>query len=161
MDLVYDVAHNIAKIEEHEVGGKRRKVLVHRKGATRSFGPRYDKIPADYQATEQPVLIPGIMESSSWVMVGTYKAMEISFGSTAHGAGRVMSRSAAKRKFWGGDVREKLKGQGIIVRSASQEALAVEAPGAYKDVDRVAEVNDKLGIATRVARLVPLAVVKG
>jgi len=161
LDLVYDVAHNIAKIEEHEVDGGRRKVWVHRKGATRSLGPGHCDVPGDYRAMGQPVLIPGTMGSSSWVLVGTAKAMEASFGSTAHGAGRVMSRSAAKRRYRGGDVREQLKRQGIVVRSASQEVLAEEAPGAYKDVDRVVEVSHQLGIATKVARLLPLAVIKG
>jgi tRNA-splicing ligase RtcB len=161
LNLVYDVAHNIAKKEEHRVDGKRRKVWVHRKGATRAFGPGMDEIPSDYRKTGQPVLIPGTMGTGSWVMVGKAKAMEMSFGSTAHGAGRVMSRSAAKRKFWGGDVKEKLEDRGIIVRSASQVVLAEEASGAYKDVDRVTAVSDRLGIASRVARLTPLAVIKG
>jgi len=161
LDLVYDVAHNIAKIEEHDVGGKRRKVWVHRKGATRALGPGHRDLPQDYRAHGQPVFIPGTMGSSSWVMVGGSAAMEKTFGSTAHGAGRVMSRSAAKRAMRGRDVRESLRERGIIVRSASQEVLAEEATEAYKDVDRVAEVSHKLGIATMVARLVPLAVAKG
>lgn len=161
LNVVYDVAHNIAKIENHEVDGKRRKVWIHRKGATRAFGPGHDEVPSDYKTIGQPVFIPGTMGTSSWVMVGKTKSREISFGSTAHGAGRVMSRSAAKRKFWGGDVKDKLEGRGMIVRSASQVILAEEASGAYKDVDMVVEVSDKLGIASRVARLTPLAVVKG
>jgi tRNA-splicing ligase RtcB len=161
LNLVYDVAHNIAKIEEHEVDGKRRKVWIHRKGATRAFGPGHDEMPSDYKTTGQPVFIPGTMGTNSWVMVGKTKSLEISFGSTAHGAGRVMSRSAAKRRFWGGDVKKKLEGRGMVVRSASQVVLAEEASGAYKDVDIVAGVSDKLGIAGRVAQLTPLAVVKG
>lgn len=161
LDLVYDVAHNIAKIEEHKVDGERRKVWVHRKGATRSFGPGREEVPVDYRIVGQPVFIPGTMGSSSWVLVGTERAMDVSFGSTAHGAGRLMSRSAAKRKFWGGDVKKRLESRGMVVRSASQVVLAEEASGAYKDVDRVAEVSDQLGIASKVARLVPLAVVKG
>jgi tRNA-splicing ligase RtcB len=161
LDLVYDVAHNIAKIEEHRVDGERRKVWVHRKGATRSFGPGQQEVPTDYRTVGQPVFIPGTMGSSSWVLVGTNKAMEVSFGSTAHGAGRLMSRSAAKRRFWGGDVKKSLESRGMVVRAASQVVLAEEASGAYKDVDKVAEVSDQLGIASKVARLVPLAVIKG
>jgi len=161
LNLVYDVAHNIAKIEEHDVGNKRVKVWVHRKGATRAFPPGHEAVPADYRETGQPVLIPGSMGTSSYVLVGTTKAMEISFGSTAHGAGRMMSRAAAKRRFWGGDVRRKLESRGIVVRSASAVVLAEEADPAYKDVDRVAAVSDAVGIAKRVARMVPLAVIKG
>jgi tRNA-splicing ligase RtcB len=161
LDLIYGVAHNIAKIEEHDVNGKGRKVWIHRKGATRAFGPGHDKIPADYRSAGQPVFIPGSMGSSSWIMAGKAKSMQLTFGSTAHGAGRVMSRSAAKRQFWGGDIKEKLEKRGMVVRSASQVVLAEEAAGAYKDVDRVAEVSHNLGIASKVVRLVPLAVVKG
>ncbi|MGD2142275.1 MAG: RtcB family protein [Candidatus Bathyarchaeota archaeon] len=161
LNLVYDVAHNIAKIEEHDVDGKRKRVWVHRKGATRSFGAGSSDIPSDYRAVGQPVFIPGTMGSSSWVMVGNENAMEASFGSTAHGAGRVMSRSAAKRRLRGRDVRERLRERGIIVRSASQEVLAEEATEAYKDVDRVADVCHRLELARKVARLIPMAVVKG
>ena len=161
LNLVYDVAHNIAKIEEHDVENKRVRVWVHRKGATRAFPPGHEAVPADYRETGQPVLIPGSMGTSSYVLVGTPKSMEISFGSTAHGAGRMMSRAAAKRKFWGGDVRRSLESRGIVVRSASAVVLAEEADPAYKDVDRVAAVSDAVGIAKRVARLVPLAVIKG
>ncbi|MDH5438378.1 MAG: RtcB family protein [Candidatus Bathyarchaeota archaeon] len=161
LGLVYDVAHNIAKIEEHRVNEHTRKVWVHRKGATRAFGPGRVEIPADYRVLGQPVIIPGSMGTSSWVLVGTPKAMEVSFGSTAHGAGRMMSRTAAKRRFWGGDVKKALEQRGIFVRAASQVILAEEADLAYKNVDRVVEVSDKVGIATRVVRLVPLSVVKG
>mgnify|MGYP000185601262 FL=1 len=161
LSLVYDVAHNIAKIEEHTIDGRRVKMWVHRKGATRAFPPGHEAIPAEYRDVGQPVLIPGSMGTSSYVLVGTSKAMEISFGSTAHGAGRMMSRAAAKRKFWGGDVRRSLERRGIVVRSASATVLAEEADLAYKDVDRVAAVSDAVGIAKRVARLVPLAVIKG
>ena len=161
LDLVYDVAHNIAKIEEHKVNGQRREVWLHRKGATRAFPPGHKEVAADYRLTGQPVLIPGSMGTHSWLLVGASKSMEVSFGSTAHGAGRTMSRSAAKRKFWGGDVKEELAGRGIIVRSASKSVLAEEADLAYKDVDRIVEISDSLGIATRVARLAPMAVVKG
>ncbi len=161
LDLVYDVAHNIAKIEEHTIDGKRTKVWTHRKGATRSFPPEHRDIPADYRSVGQPVIIPGSMGTSSWLLVGTAKAMEVSFGSTAHGAGRMMSRSAAKRRFWGGDVKQALASRGVVVRAASSTILAEEADLAYKNVDRVVDVSDKLGIATRVARLVPMGVVKG
>lgn len=161
LSLVYDVAHNIAKNEEHKVNEHTRKVWIHRKGATRAFGPEHMEVPADYRAVGQPVIIPGSMGTGSWVLVGTPKAMEVSFGSTAHGAGRMMSRTAAKRRFWGGDVKKALEQRGIIVKAASQIILAEEADLAYKSVDRVVEVSDKIGIATRVARLAPLSVVKG
>ena len=161
LELVYDVAHNIAKVETHEVDGGRKKVWVHRKGATRAFPAGHMAVPADYRSEGQPVLIPGSMGTSSWVLVGTEKAMGLSFGSTAHGAGRMMSRSAAKRKYWGGDIKNALEKRGIVVRAASASVLAEEADPAYKDVDVVAEVSDQVGIATKVARLVPIAVVKG
>ena len=161
LKLVYDVAHNIAKVETHKINGGQKKVWVHRKGATRAFPPAHAEIPADYRAEGQPVFIPGSMGTSSWVLVGAERAMELSFGSTAHGAGRMMSRSAAKRRYWGGDVKTALEKRGIVVRAASAEVLAEEADAAYKNVDVVADVSDKLGIATKVARLVPIAVIKG
>ncbi|UCH32021.1 MAG: RtcB family protein [Candidatus Bathyarchaeota archaeon] len=161
LQLVYDVAHNIAKIEEHDIEGKRKKVWTHRKGATRAFPPNSPEIPSDYRDFGQPVIIPGSMGSSSWLLVGTKKSMEVSFGSTAHGAGRMMSRSAAKRKFWGGDIKRALEKRGIIVRAASAVVLAEEADPAYKNVDKVVDVSNKLGIATHVVRLLPMAVVKG
>jgi tRNA-splicing ligase RtcB len=162
LNLIYDVAHNIAKVETHDVGdGVKRKVWVHRKGATRAFPAGNEAVPEDYRCEGQPVLIPGSMGTSSWVLVGTQKAMELTFGSTAHGAGRMMSRSAAKRQFWGGDIKTSLEKRGISVRAASASVLAEEADPAYKNVDIIAEVSDKIGIATKVARLVPLAVVKG
>jgi tRNA-splicing ligase RtcB len=161
LKLVYDVAHNIAKTETHRVDGGTKKVWVHRKGATRAFPSEHPDVPEDYRSVGQPVLIPGSMGTSSWVLVGTERAMDLTFGSTAHGAGRVMSRSAAKRKFWGGDVKTALEKRGIVVRAASSEVLAEEADPAYKNVDVVADVSDRIGIATKVARLVPIAVVKG
>jgi tRNA-splicing ligase RtcB len=161
LKLVYDVAHNIAKTETHKVNGTSKKVWVHRKGATRAFPPEHAEIPADYRSAGQPVLIPGSMGTSSWVLVGTERAMELTFGSTAHGAGRMMSRSAAKRQFWGGDIKAALEKRGIVVRAASASVLAEEADPAYKNVDIVADVSDSIGIATKVARLVPIAVVKG
>lgn len=162
LKLVYDVAHNIAKVETHDVGeGAKRKVWVHRKGATRAFPPGHLDVPDDYRSEGQPVLIPGSMGTSSWVLAGSQTAMNLTFGSTAHGAGRMMSRSAAKRQYWGGDIKAGLEKRGITVRAASASVLAEEADPAYKNVDMVAEVSDNVGIATKVARLVPLAVVKG
>jgi tRNA-splicing ligase RtcB len=161
LNLIYDVAHNIAKIEYHKVDGEQKKVWVHRKGATRAFPPGHPEIPSAYKSVGQPVIIPGSMGTSSWLLAGTEKSMEISFGSTAHGAGRMLSRAAAKRRFYGGDVRRSLEQRGITVRAASAVVLAEEADPAYKNVDAVADVSHKVGIATKVARLVPLAVVKG
>ncbi len=161
MHLVYDVAHNIAKKEEHTIEGKRVPVVIHRKGATRAFPPGHPKIPIDYRDIGQPVLIPGSMGTSSWVLVGTAKGMELSFGSTAHGAGRVLSRREAKRRYFGRDVVKQLGEQGIVVRAMDSRVVAEEAPKAYKDVDTVVEVSHQTGIATKVARLVPLGVVKG
>jgi tRNA-splicing ligase RtcB len=161
MRLIYDVAHNIAKIEEHTIEGKHIKVCVHRKGATRAFPPAHPKIPVEYHQIGQPVFLPGSMGTGSWVLIGTQKSMEVSFGSTAHGAGRVLSRSAAKRRFWGGNVKKSLENKGIQIRAASMAVISEETPDAYKDVDRVAEISDHLGIATKVARLKPLGVTKG
>lgn len=159
--MVYDVAHNIAKIEEHTVNGARIKVCVHRKGATRSFGPGAPELPAVYREVGQPVLIPGSMGTASYVLVGTQKAMDETFGSTCHGAGRVMSRHAAKRDVRGSELRQELEAQGIVVRAGSMSGLAEEAPSAYKDVDRVIEVVHGAGLSRKVARLVPIGVIKG
>lgn len=161
MKIVYDVCHNIAKVEQHQVDGGLKKVFVHRKGATRAFPPGHPDIPAQYRDIGQPVLLPGSMGTSSWVLVGTPKSMELSFGTTAHGAGRFMSRSAAKRKWWGADLKKSLEARGIVIRAASMEVVAEEAPDAYKDVDRVAEVSHQLGIGTKVVRMVPIGVAKG
>jgi len=161
MKIVYDVAHNVAKVESHKIDGETRKVTVHRKGATRSFPPGHHDIPAEYRDVGQPVLIPGSMGTSSWVLIGTPRAMELSFGTTAHGAGRFMSRSGAKRKWFGGDLKKSLENQGIVIRAASMEVLAEEAPGAYKDVDRVVEVSHQLGIGQKVVRMTPIGVAKG
>jgi len=158
---VYDVAHNIAKFEEHQVDGHQIKLCVHRKGATRAFGPGYAGLPADYRDVGQPVLVPGSMGTASYVLVGTHKAMEMTFGSTCHGAGRVMSRTRARKTIWGAELRKELEGQGIVVRAGSNKGLAEEAPAAYKDVSRVVEVVHGAGIARKVARLRPLAVIKG
>ena len=158
---VYDVAHNIAKFEEHQVDGRRVKLCVHRKGATRAFGPEYEGLPTDYRDVGQPVLVPGSMGTASYVLVGTQKAMDLTFGSTCHGAGRVMSRTKARKTVWGADLKEELEEEGIVVRAGSMRGLAEEAPLAYKDVSRVVEVVHGLGIAHKVARLRPLAVIKG
>ena len=158
---IYDIAHNMAKIEDHEVDGKRVRVCVHRKGATRAFGPGSSVLPDVYRDIGQPVLVPGSMGTASWVMVGTEGSMAQTFGSTCHGAGRKMSRSQAKREVQGGELRRKLEERGIRVRAGSLSGLAEEAPQAYKDVDRVIEVVHGAGIARKVARLVPVAVVKG
>ncbi len=158
---VYDVAHNIAKIEEHVVDGKKMKLCVHRKGATRAFGPGHPAVTPVYRAVGQPVLVPGDMGTASYVLVGSADAMEESFGTSCHGAGRTMSRSAAKRKIHGGTLRQELEARGIRVRAASMAGLAEEAPEAYKDIDAVVEVVHGAGLAYKVARLRPLAVMKG
>ncbi|MFP4197584.1 MAG: RtcB family protein [Methanomassiliicoccales archaeon] len=161
MDLVYDVAHNIAKLEGHRVNGAPRKVYVHRKGATRAFPAGHPEIPGPYSSQGQPVIIPGDMGSGTWVLVGTDRAMEESFGSTCHGAGRTMSRGAATRKFDLKGVRNDLEGRGIYVRSSTKEGIMEEAPGAYKDVDHVVRVVQGAGLARPVARLQPIGVMKG
>jgi tRNA-splicing ligase RtcB len=159
--LVYDVCHNIAKVEEHTVGGRRMKVCVHRKGATRAFGPGHAEVPADYRALGQPVLIPGNMQSGSYVLMGTEQAMLDTFGSTAHGAGRTMSRAEARRNVRGEELRQLLAQQHITVRAGSMAGLAEEAPVAYKDVDAVVGVVHRTGLARLVARCRPLGVIKG
>lgn len=161
MQLVYDVAHNIAKLEEHDIDGRRVKVFVHRKGATRSFPPGHPAVPADYRDVGQPVLIPGSQGTASYLMVGTHQAMRESFGTTAHGAGRVMSRAKAKRIYRGTQIVQMLAQKGIVVKPASFAVAAEEAPGAYKDVDEVVNVTHRAGIARLVVRLRPIGVVKG
>ena len=156
--LVYDVAHNMAKLEDHGDGGR---MVVHRKGATRAFGPANPETPEAYRDFGQPVLIPGSMGTASYVLVGTDEALQRSFGSTCHGAGRAMSRTAAKKVKHGSEVRKELEDQGIVVRCAGMGELAEEAPHAYKDVDRVVDVVHDAGLARKVARLVPLGVIKG
>jgi tRNA-splicing ligase RtcB len=158
---VYDIAHNMAKIEEHESDGRKVKVCVHRKGATRAFGPGSPVLPGVYRDIGQPVLVPGSMGTASWVLLGTAGSMTQTFGSTCHGAGRMMSRSKAKKTVWGAELREELEAGGIHVRAGSMSGLAEEAPVAYKDVDRVVEVVHGAGIAKKVARLIPIAVIKG
>jgi tRNA-splicing ligase RtcB len=161
MHVIYDVAHNIVKLEEHDVDGVRRKVYIHRKGATRAFPPGSPYIPEEYRNIGQPVLIPGSMGTASWVLKGTKKGMEMSFGTAAHGAGRFMSRSAAKRQYGYQELLSDLQGKGILVRAASRETVTEEAPGAYKDVDDVVEVTHAVGLAEKVVRLTPIGVVKG
>lgn len=161
MHLVYDVAHNLAKREEHIYEGKRHIVYVHRKGATRAFPAGRPEIPQEYREMGQPVIIPGSMGTASYLLLGAPAAMELSWGSTAHGAGRYLSREAAIKKYWGNEVKRELENKGILIRAANIRVIAEEAPGAYKDVDRVAEVSHKLGIATLVARMVPIGVTKG
>jgi tRNA-splicing ligase RtcB len=158
---IYDIAHNMAKIETHEIDGRDVRVCVHRKGATRAFGPGSPVLPDRYREIGQPVLVPGSMGTASWVLVGTKGSMAQSFGSTCHGAGRTMSRSRAKKTVQGGQLRQEMEAQGIRVRAGSMRGLAEEAPLAYKDVDRVIEVVHAAGIAKKVARIVPAAVVKG
>jgi tRNA-splicing ligase RtcB len=161
IELVYDVAHNIAKLEDHLVNGQRRRLCVHRKGATRSFGPGRPELPPRYRDVGQPVIIPGDMGRASWLLVGTEEAMRETWGSTCHGAGRLLSRHAALKRKRGQEVAEELRQQGIYVRSAGIKTLAEEMPEAYKNVDQVVEVCHRAGLSRKVARLRPLAVIKG
>ncbi|XGI83722.1 RtcB family protein [Halorutilales archaeon Cl-col2-1] len=161
VELVYDVCHNIAKEETHTVDGDEKELLVHRKGATRAFPAGREEVPDVYQDVGQPVLIPGTMGTDSWILSGGEKSLDLSFGSTAHGAGRVMSRTQAKKDYWGRDVQEQLAERQIYVRAESGSTIAEEAPGAYKDVDEVMRVSDELGIGERVSRLAPIATIKG
>jgi tRNA-splicing ligase RtcB len=162
MDLVYDVAHNIAKMEEHDVAaGDRRTVCVHRKGATRAFPPGHPEIPDAYQGIGQPVIIPGSMGTASWVLAGLPGSMDQSFGTTCHGAGRMMSRTAAIKLAAGRRIDKELENQGIIARARGFKGLAEEQPAAYKDVDHVVEVVHRAGISRKVARLRPVGVIKG
>ncbi|HCC49125.1 MAG TPA: RNA-splicing ligase RtcB [Elusimicrobia bacterium] len=159
--LVYDVAHNIAKLEEHEVGGKKLQLVVHRKGATRAFGPGHPELPAAYAAAGQPVIIPGDMGRCSYLLAGTAKAMTDTFGSACHGAGRLMSRGEAVRRARGRRIADELAARGVWVRSSGKDTLAEEMPEAYKDVESVVGVIAGAGIAGRVARMRPLIVIKG
>jgi tRNA-splicing ligase RtcB (3'-phosphate/5'-hydroxy nucleic acid ligase) len=161
LSVVYDISHNMAKVEEHAVDGGRKKVLVHRKGATRAFPAGREEVPPAYRPHGQPVLIPGDMGTASYVLAGLPTSMERSFGSSCHGAGRRLSRHAAVRAFRYDEVTRALAGRGIIVRSASREGVTEEAPGAYKNVEEVVRVAEGAGLTRRVARLVPLGVVKG
>ncbi|MGI6367904.1 MAG: RtcB family protein [Anaerolineae bacterium] len=161
LGLVYDVSHNIAKVEEHLVDGEMVQLCVHRKGATRAFGPSRSELPEAYRSVGQPVLIPGDMGTGSYILVGTDKALTATFGSSCHGAGRAQSRQAVRRTVRGADLRDNLQARGIVVRAGSLSGLAEEAPEAYKDVDAVVEVTHEAGLALRVARSVPMGVIKG
>lgn len=162
MDLIYDVAHNIAKVERHTIDGDGTSdLVVHRKGATRAFPAGMEQVPSRYRSIGQPVIIPGSMGTASWILLGGKNSLDLSFGSTAHGAGRMMSRSAAKRSYTADGVKNNLESKGIYVRALTKEGVVEETPEAYKDVDAVANVSHSLGIATKVARLVPIGVIKG
>ncbi|HZV07124.1 MAG TPA: RtcB family protein [Gemmataceae bacterium] len=161
MNLIYDVCHNIAKFEEHNVNGKRKKVWVHRKGATRAFPPQHPEIPAVYRSIGQPVIIPGDMGRASWVLVGQEGSMEKTFGTTCHGAGRAMSRTASVKDAAGRRIDKELEARGIIARAQSRKGLAEEQSKAYKNVDDVVEVVDQAGLSKKVARLRPIGVIKG
>lgn len=161
LHTVYDVAHNIGKLEKHRIQGVEKELIVHRKGATRAFGPHNSEIPTKYQAIGQPVFIPGTMGTASYLLVGTEQAMDLSFGSCCHGAGRTLSRSQAKRTVNAPSLRKQLAQQGIILRCESNAELAEEAPKAYKDIHNVVDVIVNAGIAKKVARVRPFAVIKG
>lgn len=161
MDLIYDVAHNVAKLEEHTIDGVKKMVYVHRKGATRAFPPGHRDVPSVYRNVGQPVLIPGSMGTPSFVLHGTEKAMELTFGSACHGAGRVSSRAAAKREFHGETIKKELAERGISVRATHPSVIAEEAPGVYKASEDVVDVVHQLGIARKVVKLMPLGVAKG
>lgn len=162
MKLVYDVAHNIAKVERHKVDGEgMRDLVIHRKGATRAFPAGMEQVPEKYRQIGQPVIIPGSMGTASWILVGNKKSLDLSFGSTAHGAGRTMSRGAAKRSYTIEKVKAELDSKGIYIKALTKNGIVEETPLAYKDVDSVVNVSDKLGIATKVAKLVPIGVIKG
>jgi tRNA-splicing ligase RtcB len=160
-ELLYDVCHNIAKEETHKVDGEHKDVIVHRKGATRAMPPGRPEVPEVYSEVGQPVLIPGSMGTSSYVLSGGEKSLDLSFGSAAHGAGRLKSRTQSKQDYYGRDVQDDLEREGIYVKAASGSTIAEEAPGSYKDVDEVIKVTDELGIANKVARLRPIVNIKG
>jgi tRNA-splicing ligase RtcB len=161
MNLVYDVCHNIAKFEEHTVGGKTKRVWVHRKGATRAFPPGHLEVPSMYRKIGQPVIIPGDMGRASWVLIGQPGSMERTFGTTCHGAGRAMSRTAAVKDAGGRRIDKELEGRGVIARAQSRKGLAEEQPKAYKNVDEVVDVVHRAGLSKKVARMRPIGVIKG
>src|SRR5947209_10919518 len=161
LTLIYDVCHNIAKREMHVVDGRQREVLVHRKGATRAFPPGHPEIPAIYADIGQPVFVPGSMGTASWVLAGQQRAMEETFGSVCHGAGRLLSRTAVRKGKNAREEQRKLEENGILVRSESRDGILEELPEAYKDVDEVIEVIHNAGLAKKVARLRPMGVIKG
>ncbi|HDI72746.1 MAG TPA: RtcB family protein, partial [Candidatus Altiarchaeales archaeon] len=161
LKLIYDVCHNIAKFEEHRIDDKKRELCVHRKGATRAFPAGRREIPRAYRGVGQPVIIPGDMGTASYVLIGTEKAMEETWGSTCHGAGRIISRHGAIRRFRGTDIQRKLEGKGQVVRATHPKILAEEASEAYKDIDEVIRSVEMSSISKAVARVVPLGVAKG
>jgi tRNA-splicing ligase RtcB len=161
MEMVYGMTHNTAKKEEHTVDGKRVQCVVHRKGAARAFGPGRSDLPQEYKSTGQPVLLVGTMGTASYLLRGTEEGEELSFASTAHGAGRVMSRSGAKRKFAANDIINDLRRKGIVVKAASSRVVEEESPDSYKDIHRVADVSHRVGLAKKVMMSVPMAVAKG
>lgn len=161
LELVYDVCHNIAKLETHQVQGRSTRVCVHRKGATRAFAPGHPGLSDTYRKVGQPILIPGDMGTASYVLVGTQQAMDETFGSTCHGAGRVMSRKAAKKAAKGRSLQQELEKKGILIRASGKGTMAEEMPDAYKDVTEVVDVVDGSGISKKVAKLRPIAAIKG
>src|SRR5262249_36563051 len=161
MNLVYDVCHNIAKFEEHTVGGKKKRLWVHRKGATRAFPPGHPEVPDVYRSIGQPVIIPGDMGRASWGLVGQAGSMEKTFGTTCHGAGRAMSRTAAVRGAAGRRIDKELEARGVIARAQRRKRLGEEQPKAYKNVDDVVEVVHRAGLSKKVARMRPIGVIKG
>ncbi len=161
MDLVYDVSHNIAKIEKHKINGENKSVVVHRKGATRAFPANKDEVPKKYRDIGQPVFIPGSMGTASWILLGQPNSMDLTFGSTAHGAGRTMSRTKARKNYTESQVKKYLSDKGIVVKALTRDGVVEETPQAYKDVDSIVNVSHELGIATKIAKLVPIGVIKG
>lgn len=161
IETLYEVGHNTCKVEKHQVNGKEKELLVHRKGSTRAFGPGREEIPQDYREVGQPLFVGGTMGTASYILKGTEKCMQETFGSGVHGAGRLLSRHQAKKRWWGEELLKSLAEKGIIVKGHSMAGLAEEAPGAYKDVDRVAGVMHNAGINTKVALLKPYIVIKG
>jgi tRNA-splicing ligase RtcB len=161
MDLVYDVAHNIAKVEKHKIDGNEKSIVVHRKGATRAFPAYSPGIPKKYQKIGQPIFIPGSMGSASWILLGNKNSLDLTFGSTAHGAGRVMSRTQSHKKYNYKQIIEEIQAKGIVLKSMTRYGVVEEAPEVYKDVDIIAKISHDLKMATKVARLVPLGVIKG
>jgi tRNA-splicing ligase RtcB len=159
--LIYDVCHNIAKMEEHVIDGRKRRVCVHRKGATRAFAPGHPQIPAAYREIGQPILIPGDMGRYSYLLLGTQTAMEQTFGSTCHGAGRMMSRSQSKKQSRGMNIEHEMERLGVVARYQGRATMAEEMPHAYKDVADVVETMDRAGVSKRVARFRPVGVIKG
>ena len=161
MWLIYDVAHNIAKFERHKVNGKEKLLCIHRKGATRAFPPGHPELPEVYRDLGQPVVIPGDMGRNSYLLLGTQHALDETFGTTCHGAGRVMSRAQAIRTSHGRDIEQELEKQGTIVMARGYKGIAEEQPAAYKDVNEVVHVVDRAGLAKRVVRMKPIGVIKG